>query len=249
MGFRGCAGSFTAAFHSGRRLCPRRGPSTLSSSVSSGGSALSGSGSLPFSVKVAVEGRLDEAVARYLLEFCGFDVGPVYGIRGRNAILERVAGYNEDARFGAHWFVLVDLDRNPDCAPELVRSVLPSPAPDMCFRVAVRSIEAWLLADRKGFASWAGIRLSDLPVDVESLEQPKGRLVDAVRQSRRRTLVDSIVPRQGSGRTEGPAYTSTLSEFVTDRWNIEAAAAAAPSLARAIRCLKDKVASPPTPGQ
>lgn len=200
-------------------------------------------------VKVAVEGRLDEAVARQLLEFSGFDVGPVYGIRGRNAVLERVGGYNKDAGFGARWFVLVDLDRNPDCAPELVRTVLPSPAPQMCFRVAVRSIEAWIMADRRGFASWAGVRQSDLPVDVESLDRPKGRLVDAVRQSRRRTLVDSIVPRKGSGRSEGPAYTSTLSEFVVERWDIEAAAAAAPSLARAIRCLREKTASPPASGQ
>jgi len=57
------------------------------------------------------------------------------------------------------------------------------------------------------------------------------------------------VPSQDSKRSEGPAYSSTLSEFVAEQWDIEAAAAAAPSLARAIRCLKDKIASPPAQGQ
>ncbi len=203
----------------------------------------------PLVVTGAVEGNLDEAVVRRLARHCGAELGKVYGKNGRPHLLGRIPRFNEGARLGAIWFVLVDLDQKPECAPAFVAEVLPDPATGMCFRVAVRSVEAWLLADRRGFASWAGVRLSDLPVDVESLEHPKGRLVDAVRQSRRRTLVDSIVPRKGSGRTEGPAYTSTLSEFVANRWDIEAAARAAPSLERAIRCLKAKIASPPTPGQ
>ena len=204
---------------------------------------------LPVEVRAAVEGNLDEAVVRRLVRHCGGQLGTVRGKRGRDFVLQRIGGYNSGARFGWLWFVLVDLDQDPDCAPTLVLDSLPEPAAGMCFRVAVREVEAWLLGDKVGFASWSGVRRSLIPSDVEAVLHPKERLVAIVGQSRHKNIREAIVPRQGSGRTEGPAYTSTLSEFVATRWDIEAAASAAPSLARAIRCLKDKIASRPAPGQ
>lgn len=194
-------------------------------------------------VQVAVEGRLDEAVVRRLLLACDARPGLVRGKRGRGYVLTRFRGYNESARYGRLWFVLVDLDRSPDCAPELVADALPEPAEGMCFRVAVREVEAWLLADRAGFAKWAGVRTSLIPDDVEAIARPKERLVDIVRESSRRERREALVPHPDSGRVAGPAYTSVLTEFVATDWDIEAAARAAPSLARAIRCLRAKIAT------
>ena len=105
----------------------------------------------------------------------------------------------------------------------------------------MREVEAWLLADRAGFAEWASVPINRIPVDVEAIEQPKERLVDIVRDSGRRARREAIVPREGSRGTEGPAYTSALTEFVASAWDIEAAASVAPSLARAIRCLRAKI--------
>ena len=204
---------------------------------------------LPVDVRAAVEGNLDEAIVRRLVGHCGGQLGTVRGKRGRDYLIKHLRGYNNGARYGWLWFVLVDLDQKPECAPTLVTETLPDPADGMCFRVAVHEVEAWILADGTGFARWAGVGRRLVPSDVETVLHPKEKLVDVVRQSRRRRLREAIVPSADSNRSEGPAYTSTLSEFVADRWNIEAAAAAAPSLARAIRCLKDKIASPPTPGQ
>ncbi len=196
-------------------------------------------------VRVVVEGNLDEAIARRLTQFCGGQFGRVYGKKGRRHVLDQLSGYNAAAGYGGLWFVLVDLDQNPECAPSLVAEALPEPAEGMCFRIAVHQVEAWLLADRAGFASWAGVRVARIPADVESIPRPKDRLVDIVRQSRRRRLCEAIVPRHRSGRTEGPAYTSTLSEFVAGPWDVEAAARAAPSLGRAIECLQHKITAPP----
>ncbi len=204
--------------------------------------------SLPIEVRAAVEGNLDEVVFRCVVEFCGGQPGKVLGFKGRGYLLKNISGYNAGARHGP-WFVLVDLDQDPECAPTLVVDSLPEPAAGMCFRVAVHEVEAWLLGDSAGFAKWSGVRKSLIPSDVETVAHPKEKLVEIVRQSRRSNIREAIVPRQGSGRTEGPAYSSTLSEFVAERWDIEAAAQAAPSLERAIRCLKAKIASPPTPGQ
>ena len=204
---------------------------------------------LSVEVRAAVEGRLDEAVVRRLIEHCGGQSGRVLVQGGRGNVLKNLAGYNAGARYGRLWLVLVDLDQSPGCAPELVAQELPSPASGMCFRIAVHEAEAWLLADAAGFANWAGIGRSLIPPEPESIAHPKERLIDIVRQSRHGERRVAIVPDPGSGMTEGPAYTSVLSEFVREHWDIEAAAANAPSLARAIRCLRDKIASPPTPGQ
>ena len=46
------------------------------------------------------------------------------------------------------------------------------------------------------------------------------------------------VPRNGSGRTEGPAYTSRLIEYATDRWRPDVAVQRADSLRRAVACLQ-----------
>ena len=201
---------------------------------------------LPVAVRIAVEGNLDEAVAERLITLCGGQPGKVSPKQGRPYVLEHIGGYNEGARYGGIWFVLVDLDQQPECAPELVAEALPDPADGMCFRVAVREVEAWLLADRAGFARWAGVRASLIPLDVESIAQPKERLVAIMRESRHRERQTAIVPRPGSGRTAGPDYSDVLSEFVASAWDVEAAASAAPSLDRALRCLRAKIAAPPS---
>ena len=198
---------------------------------------------LPVAVRIAVEGNLDEAVAERLITLCGGQMGEVSPKQGRPYVLEHIGGYNEGARYGGIWFVLVDLDLKPDCAPELVAEMLPNPAEGMCFRVAVREVEAWLLADRAGFARWASVPVNRIPVDVEAISQPKERLVAIMRQSRHRERQTAIMPRPGSGRTEGPNYSDILAEFVASDWDVEAAASAAPSLARAIRCLRTKIAT------
>lgn len=197
---------------------------------------------LPVEVRAAVEGNLDEAVAYRLITECGGQLGEVFGKQGRPYLRKHVRGYNTGARYGGLWFVLVDLDRD-SCAPALVAETLPDPAGGMCFRVAVREVEAWLLADRMGFARWAGIRASLIPVDVEAIARPKERLVAIVRESRWRERREAIVPHPDSGRSAGPAYTSVLTDFVATDWDVEAAARVAPSLARAIRCLRAKIAT------
>ena len=195
---------------------------------------------LPVAVRIAVEGSLDEAVAERLIADYGGQLGAVHGKQGRSFVRKHISGYNAGARYGGIWFVLVDLDLDR-CAPELVAEMLPDHAPGMCFRVAVREVEAWLLADRAGFARWAGVPANRIPVDVEAIEQPKEQLIGIVRGSRYRERRGALVPRPDSGGTEGPAYTSALSEFVASVWDVEAAASAAPSLARAIRCLRAKI--------
>ena len=137
--------------------------------------------------------------------------------------------------------MLRDLDQDADCAPELLRSLLPYPSPGMLLRIPVRALEAWLLADRHGMASFLGISESHIPEVPEALERPKRSLVDLARKSRKTALRQDIVPGQGLSSEVGPAYSARLIEFVLRHWDLDRAAKSSDSLARCLRVLRTLV--------
>lgn len=188
-------------------------------------------------IHAAVEGDLDEAVVRRLIAHAGAEPGTVYGKAGKDALRAKVGGYNNAAR-RAPWLVLVDLDAEEDCAPPLCRRWLADPAPLLCFRVAVRQIEAWLMADRDTLGRYLRVARSRIPPAPETLSSPKDTLVSLARGSRSRNLRQDMVPREGSGRRVGPAYTSRMIEYVLDAWRPAVASTRAESLLRAIRCIE-----------
>jgi hypothetical protein len=191
-------------------------------------------------VSVAVEGDVDEAVAIRLIVLAGGVPGSVYGKRGKPGLRRGVTGYNQAAR-RAPWLVLVDLDTDEPCAPTLLRTWLPDQSAHMCFRVAVRAIEAWLIADPERLAGFLGISASRIPAEPEGLVDPKRTMVDLARTSRRRDIQNDMVPREGSGRSVGPAYTSRVIEYARDDWRPDVAARRAESLQRAIACLEELI--------
>lgn len=193
-------------------------------------------------ISAAVEGLVDEAVARKLILHVGATPGDIHGRQGKVFLRQRIAGYNRAARY-APWVVLVDLDQDADCAPPLRAEWLAAPSPLLCFRVAVRKIEAWLLADTERIAEFLGVSRVKFPRDPERLGDPKTALVNLARNSRRRNIRDDMVPRPEGGRAVGPAYSSRLIEFVGVRWRPEYAARRCDSLRRAIDCLRTLAAA------
>ena len=188
----------------------------------------------------AVEGSVDEAVLYRLVAHMGATSGPVYGKKGKPHLRQRIGGYNQAARLSP-WVVLVDLDHDADCAPFLLTSWLPNPVSRMCFRVAVREIEAWLLSDREHLARFLGVAISRIPLNPEAVDDPKRTMVELARHSRRREIREDMVPRAASGRAVGAAYTSQLIEFVGDTaggWRPEVAATSLDSLDRCLRSLR-----------
>ena len=191
----------------------------------------------PVIISAAVEGIVDEAVVAKLITHAGGHPGTIYGKKGKDHLRQRIGGYNNAAR-QAPWIVLVDLDHEEECAPPLRAGWIPQPASHLCFRVAVREIEAWLMADAQTLAAFLSVRPSAVPADPESLEHSKVEMVNLARRSRRRAIGEDMVPRAGSGRSVGPAYTSRLVEYVESRWCPDIAAKRAESLWRAIACLE-----------
>lgn len=197
---------------------------------------------MPVFVSGAVEGPTDEPVLRRIIEHSGAIADRVQVQHGKPNLRRALPGFNQAAR-RTPWLVLVDLDR-VECAPALVAEWLPHPSRRMRFRVAVRQVEAWLLADQERFAAFFSVPRSSVPTDPEALPDAKAALVGIVRRSRRAAIRADMVPGPGSGRQVGRAYTSRLIEFATSSdagWRVDEAASRAPSLARCLIRLRELV--------
>jgi len=192
-------------------------------------------------LSAAVEGDVDEAVLRRVARHVGADINVVYGKRGKAHLKEHIVGYNQAAHFSP-WVVLVDLDQDAECAPPLRRAWLPDPAPQMCFRIAVRELESWIMGDRDRLACFLRVPVARVPRDPESELDPKRTLLNLARVSRHLGIRSDMLPRARSARAVGPLYTSRLIEFVTDTekgWRPDVAQSVCDSLARCIRCLRN----------
>lgn len=190
----------------------------------------------PVQISCVVEGILDEAVLARLIAEAGAVPGPVYGGRGKSPIRRGLAGFNQ-AALRSPWVVLVDLNQSWECAPLLKNDWLPHVAPFMCFRVAVREIEAWLLADGEGLAKFLSVPKSRFPASPETLADPKQALLNLAGQSRRSAVRRDVVPRPGSGRQVGALYNALLTEFASNSWQPNVAVHRSDSLRRCIKCL------------
>jgi len=194
--------------------------------------------SLP--IQLVVEDALSEAALRKILIHVDrdFSVGVCYGKRGFGFIKRNIQGFNQAAK-GMSFLVLTDLD-TADCPPLLIRDWLPAPQnPNLMFRIAVREVEAWLLADREGFAGFLNISTANMPMDVEAVQDPKRALVNLAKKCKSRSIRDAIVPRLGVTAIQGPDYNGTLMRFVRDHWDVSRASKHSDSLARTVRAVKN----------
>lgn len=187
-------------------------------------------------VNIVVEGKTDEFITRRLLEHVGLVAGTVYGLNGKANILARLPAYNQAARF-APWFVLVDLDNDQLCTGQAIQLWLPHQQIGMRLRVAVQAIESWILADAETLAAFLAISSSKVPNNPDHDPQPKRTLINLARMSRRKTIREDMVPRQGSSLTVGPHYVDRLTEFTKNHWRPDEASQRSASLRRCIHAL------------
>ncbi len=186
-------------------------------------------------VNLLVEGYIDEVVMTRILQSVRLGVANVFGKQGRQYVVMNLRKHNEAAQVSP-WLAVIDLDRD-ECAPALVKRLLPKRCEKMCVRVAVRCIEAWLMADAEALSQFLSVSPSCIPSDPEGLDDPKLSLVNLARRSRKRFIREDIVPRDGSGARVGPGYSSRIAEFAREHWRPEVAASRSGSLNRCMRAL------------
>jgi hypothetical protein len=130
--------------------------------------------------------------------------------------------------------LLTDLDQQ-QCASTLVTGWMGkrNQPENFLLRVAVREVEAWLLADHDAVRSLFGGRLR-LPDHPDLLLDPKRELLQFANRAAR-SVREDLVARAGSVATQGVAYNARLSEFVRVDWCPRRAQDRSDSLRRARR--------------
>ena len=192
----------------------------------------------PIPIYLAVEDDLSEWVLRRVLRERPVDyaVSSVFKKNGFGYLKKQCSAFNNLAK-SCPVLLLTDLDARP-CAPGLLAEWLQDPKhSDFLFRVAIREVEAWLLGCDEHFGRFLGIRRSLDFSDPEALVDPKAELLKLADASPRRELRESITRRKGGNLHQGPAYNSTLADFVARDWNLEVACSKCPSLRRMLDAL------------
>lgn len=189
-------------------------------------------------ISAAAEGIVDEAAIRRLAAELEIPVAAVHlpTPGGKHQLDRRLRGYNA-AAVHAPWLVLRDLDHDASCPAELVSRKLPDRHPGLLFRIAVRSLEAWLLADADNLGLFLGVAEKHFPDRPDDLDRPKRTIIDLARRSRRRGVHGDLIPEAGISSEVGPGYSAALIEFIQQSWDPQAAAERSPSLYRCLRAL------------
>ncbi len=189
---------------------------------------------------IAVEDELSEITTRQLIKKSSpqFQVATVYREDGFGYLKRKIDKFNNASK-AMPFFVLTDLD-NYACATELKTAWLKSAAhPNFLFRVAVREVESWLLADAKGIAMFMGVSKDLIPDTPDALPNPKAKLIELAKRSSKREIREDIVPKKNSTMKIGPNYNARLSSFVNHAWNLQTAIEHSDSLKRAFNALKN----------
>lgn len=190
---------------------------------------------------IATEDALSEAVADRLVAEVnqGLQVVVRIGRKGNSYLRKRFPELGRTAR-SIPVLLLTDLD-STDSAPTLLGAWSPGGAvPEgMLFRVVVREIEAWLLADRKGFADFFKVPKEKIPENPETIDDPKQFLLHLIRSYSNKESKAAILPERGSKARIGLGYNQILSRFVEEGWSIRRAAATSDSLMRTFQRLAE----------
>jgi len=192
----------------------------------------------PISLNLVFEDQISEYIMTKLAEKVGkYFVANSYSEGGFGYIKKNISGFNEASK-GSPFFVLTDLD-TVNCAPTLITNWLHEPMhPNLIFRIAVREVEAWLLADIEGFSKYTGISKANFNNNPEEIADPKAELIRLIRRCRKRIIREDILPKNEFASI-GPNYNGRLGEFVLKHWSISRAMRRSESLKRTMRHLSN----------
>ena len=190
-------------------------------------------------IHLAVEDPVSEFVLKVMLQQSGrnYAIGSCFGRSGFGYLKKSINGFNNAAK-GTPFLILTDLDQT-DCPPLLINEWLSAPKHNnLLLRIAVREVEAWLLAHRSAFAAFLGIRETLIPNHPDELIDPKRFLIELTAKSRKRRLRDAIIPTAGSTARIGPDYNGQLISYVQNKWKVKEAINHSQSLSKAFHAMR-----------
>jgi len=197
-------------------------------------------------VFIVGEDAVTKSVIKKVLAYCSddFEIVSELPVRG-GQIKSKMMEFNAlSSSFPV--ILLTDLDTYV-CAPQLISQAIPLKNEKFIFNVAIDEAEAWLMADRKGFADYFKIKLEDMPSSHKT-KQGGGKAVcemdfsykssmylthELIKKSRNSGFIEQLTPRKGAAK--GPEYNSCILSFIQSKWNIDCARKNTDSLNRMIR--------------
>ncbi len=195
------------------------------------------------SMYIATEDALTEAVAERLILETGGVLCVDTKIPGKGAgNLKKKLPELTRVAYSLPVLLITDLDRVA-CAPLLISTwkgggKLPQ---DMLFRVAVREVESWLMADAEALANLLKIRSKKIPIKPDTLGDPKQTLLELAKKAPR-AIREELIKAPGAIAAQGIGYNSVLGQFVREDWSAERAAIRSPSLASTRRRIDELAA-------
>lgn len=108
----------------------------------------------------------------------------------------------------------------------------------LLFRVVVREIESWVMADCKGFSKFFGVSPAKIPYNPDLLPDPKAALLKIVEGSRR-DIKEIMIAKKGAIAIQGVGYNTLLCEFIRSEWSSNRALERSESLRRAFERLQN----------
>ncbi len=185
-------------------------------------------------VVLATEDALSEAVGQRMVKDANSGLTVTQTLRrgGFGYLRSRMRNFCQIAR-RTPVLLLTDLD-TAECPATLIedwsrRDEIPM---QLLFRVAVRQVESWLLADRDGLARLLKVSVRHFPRDPDTLPDAKQSLLQLAQRAPR-TIREDLVAESGATAAQGLGYNAVLSNFVRTSWNPSRAEHRSNSLARA----------------
>ncbi len=183
-------------------------------------------------IAIATEDQLSEAIVLRLISEIQTPhvIQHRLGKRGNGYLSSKMDSWHQMAQQQV-MVVLTDLDR-ANCLVEFRDQWLAhAPPENLVFRIAVREVESWALADHVGMRALIGGK-GVLPVAPDELADPKRVFLQFAKAAPKKVRDDLLQARDGK-LAQGLGYNARLSEWVSTEWNPQRAAERSPSLARA----------------
>ncbi|MCC5931299.1 MAG: DUF4276 family protein [Cyclobacteriaceae bacterium] len=159
-----------------------------------------------------------------------FHVVNSYHGNGYGYIKKNIDGFNQ-ASAAIPFFVLTDLD-NYICPTALMTDWFKNPMhQNLIFRIAIREVESWILADYHAFAQFTGLSEQIIPKNPDNLRDPKKTIIDLIKRCKKRELREDIIPINNNASI-GPNYNERLIDYILNFWNLHVARRNSESLNR-----------------
>ncbi len=191
-----------------------------------------------FYINIAFEDVIQETVIEKLInQYCNQCIIQNRYTKGGYGYLKKsTEGFNQASKY-IPFIVVTDLDR-AECAPNLIKDWLKQEKEkNLVFRVAVREIESWLIADRQEMAKFLNINIIKIETNIENIPNPKQYLFRLVELSPNSKLRKDILPIDSTAKI-GKKYNEQMNKYVREIWRPEFAKKSSDSLNRAINAIK-----------